>query len=124
MAMSPVDSWQPTFPDPQPAHWICVASAGPGEVRVLSDVTLNREQRAWIARWLENHEPRDPDSEASYIYMGLAPDWSGQSPDGVPRPEGVTGLGWGLDFGEPPGARASTVAEIIGSARAGLIRGD
>jgi hypothetical protein len=123
MAMSQAGSWRPTFPDPQPAHWICLASAGSGEVRVLSDLSLNREQRDWIARWLDNHDPREPDSDASYIYLGLAREWLRQSPDGTARPEGVTGLGWGLDFDEPPGARPSTVAEIIRSAQAGLTRG-
>jgi hypothetical protein len=121
--MSPAGNWQPTFPEPRPAHWICVASAGSREARVLSDLTLNDQQRAWIARWLESHNPREPDAETSYIYLGLAPASTGQSPDGMPHPEAVTGLGWGLDFGEPPDARPSTVAEIIRSARASLTRG-
>jgi hypothetical protein len=111
--MSQVDSWQPTFPDPQPAHWLCVAAAGPDEVRILSDLALDDAQREWLARWLETHNPREPDAEASYVYVGLAPDWSSRSPDGVAAPDAVTGLGWGIGFGEPGGAVPSTVAKII-----------
>jgi hypothetical protein len=118
--MCPTDSWRPTFPDPEPAHWICAVAAHAGEARILSDLTLDDGRRAWAARWLELHAPREPEAEASYVYVGLAPDWTARSPDGRATAEGVTGLGWGIGFGEPPGAGRSTVAELIRAARAAL----
>lgn len=115
--MSRADSWQPKFPDPQPAHWVCVVALRSDKAKIVSDLTLDAEQRDWLARWLETHKPREPDAEASYVYLGLSPAWSNRAPDGVVAPDGLVGLGWGIEVGEPAGARPSTVAEII---RAGV----
>lgn len=111
--MSQVGSWRPTFPDPQPDHWLCVVAAGSDQVEILSDVTLDHRQREWLRRWLERHDPREPDAEASYVYLGLAHDWSTGNPDGVVATRAITGFGWGIAFGEPEGATPSTVGEIL-----------
>jgi hypothetical protein len=111
MGTSPVDSWQPKFPEPQPRHWVCF-TALPDEVSILSDRPLGSDEREWLRRWLEAHIPREADAEASYVYLGMATDWVSAPPNGRVSPDAVIGVGSGSDFGEPPGAVASTVGRI------------
>lgn len=111
MVMSRVASWQPTFPDPSPRHWVCFTALAEG-VDIVSDEPLKPDERAWLRRWLESHEPREADVEASYVYLGLATAWAAGAADGKVSPESVIGVGSGSDFGEPPGATLSTVGEI------------
>lgn len=113
--MCPVGSWQPTFPDPVPSHWVCF-TALPKAVSVSSDVPLGPDERAWLIRWLEAHVPREADVEASYVYFGMAADWSTRPPNGRVSADSVIGVGSGSDFGEPPGAVPSTVGRIWGDA--------
>jgi hypothetical protein len=121
--MYPVDSWQPTFPDPQPRHWVCF-TALPESVWVSSDRPLVRDERDWLCRWLEAHTPRDADVGASYVYLGMATDWTQIPPDGRVSSDAVIGVGSGSDFGEPPGAVESTVGEIWSAAIEELCRED
>jgi hypothetical protein len=109
--MSPAGSWRPTFPGPSPRHWVCFAAV-PSAVSMWSDIPLRPVQRTWLVRWLEAHSPREAEVEASYVYLGLAPDWWTHQPDGRVSPSAVIGVGAGSDFGEPPGAVDSTVGEI------------
>jgi hypothetical protein len=100
-----------------------VVTTGPEEATIVSDVRLDDVQREWLARWLQAHKPREPDVEASHFYVGLAPNWSSHSPDGVAAPDAVTGLGCGIGFGEPDGASPSTIEEILRLGREALRRG-
>jgi hypothetical protein len=111
--MSQVASWRPKFPDPQPSHWLAVVATGADQATIVSDVGLDESQREWLARWLQAHNPREPEAEASYIYIGLGPNWSSHTADGMAAPDSVTGVGWGIGFGEPEGASRSTVEEIL-----------
>jgi hypothetical protein len=121
--MSLVADWRPTFPEPAPPHWVCFTALVAG-VRVISDEPLGGEGRTWLRQWLESHTPDEFDVEASYVYLGLALDWSAQAPDGQVSPDSVTGVGSGSDFGAPPGAVSSTVGDIWRSAIEVLGRGD
>ena len=111
MATSPAGSWKPAFPDPSPAHWVALISR-PGRCEVVADHPLSRDESGQLARWLSRHAPREPDAQASYVYLGLAPGWLPLAPDGQTSAGGVTGVGSGIGFGEPDGADASTVARI------------
>lgn len=115
MATSPADSWAPTFPDPGPAHWVAFAGRAGGCV-VLSDQVLGPSERSQLAEWLTRHQPREPDAEASYVYLGLASGCWPLLPDGLTSPGGVTGVGSGVGLGEPEAATASTVASLVASA--------
>lgn len=115
MATSPVDSWAPTFPDPDPAHWVAFAARAYGCV-VLADQALGLEERTQLATWIARHQPREPDAEASYIYLGLASGCWPLLPDGRTSQGGVTGVGSGVGLGEPKGATQSTVADLLAAA--------
>jgi len=44
-------------------------------------------------------------------------------PDGVTSPDGVQGVGSGKGYGEPPGAKSSTIADILSRAASELEHG-
>lgn len=115
MATSPVDSWAPTFPVPDPAHWVAFVSRT-GRCEVLSDQPLGREECTQLARWLDRYSPREQDTQASYVYLGLAYDWPPLVPDGRTSQGGVSGVGSGIGLGEPEGAVASTLVRVLASA--------
>ena len=115
MATSRADSWAPTFPDPEPAHWVAFAGRVGGCV-VLSDQALGPLECTQLAEWLTRHQPREPDAEASYVYLGLASGCWPLLPDGRTSPGGVTGVGSGVGLGEPEAATASTVANLVATA--------
>jgi hypothetical protein len=114
--------WRPVFPDPGPARWVAFASTEDG-LLLLSDDEIDSRRQAWLAKWLAAHSVREPDEEASYIYLGLDSDWSRVAPDGTARSGGVVGFGSGVGFGEPPGASPSRVSEIVRHAIAELLDG-
>lgn len=121
--MSQVAKWEPVFPEPQPAHWVALVNTTTG-VHVVADVTLQHEEREWLACWLSNYGVADPGLSASYLYLGLAVAWSGGSPDGRTWPLGVTGIGSGEGFGEPPGAVSSVIGDIVAQSVEVLRSGD
>lgn len=110
--MSQVTEWKPVFPEPQPAHWLALVNTS-DHVRVVSDVTLSGIERDWLAGWLSHYGVAEPDVPATYVYLGLSADWMESSPDGRTSPFGVTGVGSGEGFGEPPGSVSSTTGDII-----------
>lgn len=113
----PEVAWTPTFPpEIRPETWIAFVHVGQG-VEMLSAAPLDPDDRRWLATWLSQHEVREPDRTASYVYLGLGVDWREQPPDGSRTPRGGTGLGSGIDFGEPPGAEPAHIAEIVRLAR-------
>lgn len=118
----PTGKWRPVFPDPGPAHWIAFVAINDG-LLLLSDAELDSRGRAWLSRWLSAHLPREPDVEASYVYLGLGSEWSKFSPDGLVSSSGVTGIGSGVGFGEPPGASPSRVSAIVRQAIVELLEG-
>lgn len=79
---------------------------------ISSDVPLGPAERSWLSRWLSAHKQGEPEVEASYVYLGMARDWSNGPPNGRISPEAVIGAGSGIGFGEPPGAIESTVGTI------------
>lgn len=118
----PVDEWRPVFPDPAPPHWIAFVATGDG-LLILTDVQLNPRLRAWLGKWLSAHSPHEPDAEASYVYLGLGSELGQNAPDGVKSPGGVTGVGFGIEVGEPPGASPSRVRAIVRQAIVELLEG-
>jgi hypothetical protein len=104
--------WVPKFGGDDPPHWLAVVNTRSG-VRLLSDRQLDLDDRRWLAEWLSNYHPRDPDIDFSYIYVGLSDDITRVPPDGLRSDAGVTGFGGGEGFGEPPGAVPSTVAALV-----------
>ncbi len=108
-----VAEWAPMFsPKPNPAHWIALVATSAG-ISILSDRVLTEGERSWLADWLNLYRPRRPKEEASYVYLGLSSDWCGVRADGKVSSRGVTGFGYGEDFGEPPRAILSTVSKIV-----------
>lgn len=120
MATFPADSWTPTFPPPGPAHWVAFAHR-PDGCEVLSDRPLLGQERLELADWLARYAPREPEAEASYIYIGMAEAWSPLAPDGQTSKGGVTGVGSGVGMGEPGRAVASTVAQLCSLAVEALV---
>lgn len=113
MTPFPEAAWTPTFPpETCPETWVAFVHVGQG-VEMLSAAPLDADDRRWLATWLSHHDLRDPDGTASYVYLGLGVDWQEQPPDGSRTPRGVTGVGSGIDFGEPPGAEPARFAEIV-----------
>ncbi len=111
--MFPVDDgWSPVFPTPEPLHWVAFVDTG-SRVALRSDIDLDAPARRWLASWLAKHEAREPDLDASYIYVGLGHEWAVSDPDGRTTDHGVTGVGSGLGFGEPAGAVTSRVSSIL-----------
>ncbi len=115
VAVSTEDEWEPVFAGPSPRYWIVFARTAAG-VSQFSNVVLSADDKKWLASWLSEH-PREPDEEASYIYLGLNPGWRRGDPDGTVQADAVTGLGSGMYFAEPPGSVPSTIMEIIVLAR-------
>jgi hypothetical protein len=114
---SPEVAWTPTFPpETRPETWVAFVRVRHG-VEMLSAPPLDPDDRRWLATWLSHHELRDPDGTASYVYLGLGAGWREQAPDGSRTPRGGPGVGWGIDFAEPPGAEPAPVAEIVRLAR-------
>ena len=112
MVSSPGDDWKPVFPEPRPRHWVAFAHTHSG-IASLSDLQIDEPDREWLATWLSRHRTREPDEEASYIFLGLGPDWRRLTPDGAVSTQGVTGLGSGMGFGEPADAEPSNVDAIV-----------
>ncbi|MFT4295545.1 MAG: hypothetical protein QM582_09045 [Micropruina sp.] len=106
-----VGKWSPVFGDLTPPHWVALVCKGQS-CDILSDYPLSNQEVEQLADWLVLHAPREADSEASYVYMGLADHWAPLLPDGQCSPHGVTGVGAGIEVGEPPGATASTEGRI------------
>lgn len=105
--------WSPTFPEPRPPHWVALV-AGPTGIGLLSDCPISRHERVWLREWLATFLAVRPDElEASYVYLGLAHDWSSHPADGKRSSAGVTGVGSGIDLGAPPGSVPSTTVKII-----------
>lgn len=115
MATFQVDSWEPTFPDPRPANWVAFVCRA-GQCDVLSNRPLSPAQCTQLAGWLDRYPPREPADQASYVYLGLANRWLPLLPDGQTSQRGVTGVGSGIGLGEPEGAVASTVAQVLAAA--------
>jgi len=107
--------WLPTFPAPEPPHWVAFFWRE-GSVNLISDLVLNPEQLEWLAVWIERYEFKD-DTEASYVYFGLAEGFTLTPPSGLKSMSGVTGVGTGLEFFEPPGASRSSKSAILREAR-------
>ena len=106
------DSWRPVFAAPAPEHWVAIFIR-PRGLCVLSDVRLGGQDLQWLSSWLSLHVPRNAELSTSCVYLGLADDWRHAEADGAVAPNGVVGLGSGEGFGEPVGARGSTVQQIL-----------
>lgn len=123
MALYPEDEWKPVFPEPAPEHWLALVFYADETTGVLSDLTLSASDRAWLSTWLSSHSPRDPEGEASYVFLGIgSPDFVSQPADGMKNPKAITGTGSGMEVAEPPGATASTIGRIYQVASATLMR--
>lgn len=112
MVMSRVADWTPVFPEPEPDHWVALVSTRT-QVAVRSDVSMGARERRWLADWLSRYVAAEPDLPASYVYLGLSAEWTRASADGRTSAAGVTGVGSGEGFGEPPDALTSTTREIL-----------
>ena len=118
----PVVDWRPVFPDSEPPAWVAFVARADDSVGILSNAELPAASRRWLAEWLWHYAPRQPDLPASYVYLALGDAQPSGVPDGKTTANGVRGTGSGASFGEPPGASASTVAEILRRAISGLER--
>jgi hypothetical protein len=116
MGMSQAGDWRPVFPGSPPPAWVALVARSDGRVDVLSSPPLAKGGRAWLAEWLRNYEPRQPEASASYVYLALGGPKPSASPNGRTTEDGVRGVGSGETFGEPPNASDSTVASIISGA--------
>jgi hypothetical protein len=116
MAMSQGGNWHPVFPDENPPAWMAFVALPGGGVKVLSSIDFPRSSLLWLAQWLRSYRPRQPLASTSYVYLALGGTEFLGPADGMTSPDGVRGVGGGEGYGEPPGAVASTVADIISRA--------
>lgn len=115
MALSPEGEWEPVFAGPSPQAWVAFARTAEGVSR-FSNVDLNADENKWLASWL-SEQRREPDEEASYVYVGLNLGRRVEGSDGKAPISAASGLGTGMYFAEPPGSVPSTTMEIIRLAR-------